>query len=46
MVNVCTLHQQENTLMAGYGARLNTTQTLSGKSRRMRECAAVGLLIG
>lgn len=44
--NVCTLLQQANTHMAGYGAQLNTTRTLSGKSRRMRECAAVGLLIG
>jgi serine/threonine protein kinase len=44
--NVCTLLRQRNTHMAGYGAQLNTTRTLSGKSRRMRECAAVGLLTG
>lgn len=44
--NVYILRQQGNIHMAGYGSQLNTTRTLSGKSRRMRECAAVGLLIG
>jgi len=40
--NVCTLRRQGNIHMAGYGAQLNTTLSLSRESRRMRGFAAVG----
>lgn len=45
-VNVCTLRRQGKTHMADYGVQPNSARSLSGRSRRTRECVADGLLIG